>query len=237
MEVAFIWEEFVMASSKLSIFKVKLQSDISWDSILNSLLQMDSEDLHCVISEQGKDYIGGYYLISVAQNQKIFNFEDSKFETITVKRQNVVKFDIFLFSGKMLLWGNKRSADMLITAFVQAANNQLVVDSCNVEYIQILNHLLTMKNVRFSRMRITDVLIDEGIVANCSVCLSSLDDPQRMIQKYKNCISQLTVLIEGGVSPVSLTIYSSGSVVLSKDRDDIDDETLESINVIVGGEL
>lgn len=226
-----------MASSKLSIFKVKLQGGVSWDSIIGSVLQMDSEDLHCVISEQSKDYIGGYYLISIAHNQKIYNFEDSKFETITIKKQNIVKFDIFILSEKILLWGNKRSSDMLITAFMQASNNQLIVDSNKVEYIQILSNLLTMKDIKFSRMRITDVLIDEGIVANCSVYLSSLDDPRHMVQKYMNCISQLTVIIEKGVSPVALTLYSSGAVVISKDRDDIDDEALESINIIVGGEL
>lgn len=173
-----------MASSKLSIFKVKLQGDTSWDSIIGGVLQMDSEDLHCVVNEQSKDYIGGYYLISVTRNQKIYNFKADKFETITVKKQNVVKFDIFIHLGKMLLWGSKRSADILITAFLQAANNQLVVDSSKIEYIQILNNLLTMKDIRFSRMRITDVLIDEGIVANCSVCLSSLDDPRHMISAY-----------------------------------------------------
>ena len=160
-----------MASNRLSAFKIKLQGDLSWDSIIENVLQMDSEDLHCVISEQSKDYIGGYYLISVVQNQKIYNFEDSKFETISIKKQNIVKFDIFILSGKMLLWGNKRSSDILITTFVQASHNQLIVDNNKAEYIQVLNNLLNMKDIRFSRMRITDVLIDEGIVANCSVCL------------------------------------------------------------------
>lgn len=158
-----------MASNRLSAFKIKLQGDLSWDSIIENVLQMDSEDLHCVISEQSKDYIGGYYLISVVQNQKIYNFEDSKFETISIKKQNIVKFDIFILSGKMLLWGNKRSSDILITTFVQASHNQLIVDNNKAEYIQVLNNLLNMKDIRFSRMRITDVLIDEGIVANCSV--------------------------------------------------------------------
>ena len=48
-----------MASNRLSAFKIKLQGDLSWDSIIENVLQMDSEDLHCVISEQSKDYIGG----------------------------------------------------------------------------------------------------------------------------------------------------------------------------------
>lgn len=226
-----------MASSRLSVFKIKLQGDESWDSIINSVLQMDSEDSHCVISEQSEDYIGGYYLISIVQNQKMYNFEESKFETVTIKKQNVVKFDIFILSGKMLLWGNKRNSDILITTFVQASHNQIIVDSNKIEYIQVLNNLLAMKDIGFSRMKITNVLIDEGIVANCSVCLSSLDDPRRMVRKYKNSISQLTILIEKETSPIPLTLYSNGAVVLSKDRDDIDDEALESINAIVGGKL
>lgn len=226
-----------MALNKLSVFKIKLQGDASWDSIISSVLQRDSEDMHCVISEQSKDYIGGYYLISIAQNQKIYNFEDSKFEIITIKKQNIVKFDIFILSGKMLLWGNKRSSDMLVTAFEQASNNQLIIDNNKVEYIQVLNNLLTMKDIRFSKMKIADILIDEGIVANCSVCLSSLDDPRRMVQKYKNSISQLVILIEKGENHISLNLYSNGSVLVSKDRDDIDDEALESINIIVGGKI
>ena len=60
-----------MASNRLSAFKIKLQGDLSWDSIIENVLQMDSEDLHCVISEQSKDYIGGYYLISVVDRLSI----------------------------------------------------------------------------------------------------------------------------------------------------------------------
>ena len=224
-----------MASSKLSMFNIKLQGDISWNSVISKVLQMDSEDLHCIINEQSENYIGGYYLISITHNQKIYNFEENKFETITVKKQNIVKFDVFIISKKMLVWGNKRSSDIFITTLLQASNNQLIIDSHEIDYIQILNKLLTMDDIKFSKMKITDVLIDEGIVANCSVNLSSLDNPLHMVQKYMNCISQLTVTIEKDTNPTSLTLYSSGSVVISKDRDDIDDETLENISFIMGG--
>lgn len=224
-----------MASSKLSMFNIKLQGDISWNSVISKVLQMDSEDLHCIINEQSENYIGGYYLISITHNQKIYNFEENKFETITVKKQNIVKFDVFIISKKMLVWGNKRSSDIFITTLLQASNNQLIIDSHEIDYIQILNKLLTMDDIKFSKMKITDVLIDEGIVANCSVNLSSLDNPLHMVQKYMNCISQLTVTIEKDANPTSLTLYSSGSVVISKDRDDIDDETLENISIIMGG--
>ena len=78
---------------------------MSWNLIISNVLQMDSADLHCVISEQSQNYIGGYYLISTLQNQKVYNFESNKFETIAMKKQHIVKFDIFTFSKKLLLLG------------------------------------------------------------------------------------------------------------------------------------
>lgn len=123
-----------MALNKLSVFKIKLQGDASWDSIISSVLQRDSEDMHCVISEQSKDYIGGYYLISIAQNQKIYNFEDSKFEIITIKKQNIVKFDIFILSGKMLLWGNKEALIclLLLLSKLQIISSLLITIRLNI---------------------------------------------------------------------------------------------------------
>ena len=94
-----------------------------------------------------------------------------------------------------------------------------------------------MNDIKFSRMKITDVLIDDGIVATCSVCLSSLDKPRNMVQKIQKLHFPVNRFNRKGSSPVALTLYSSGSVVTSKDRDDIDDETLECINIIMGGEL
>ena len=133
---------------------------MSWNATISSVLQMDSEDLHCVVSEQNQDYIGGYFLISTTHNQTVYNFDDDRFETIIVKKQNIVKFDIFIPSEKMLLWGNKRNSDILITTFTQASNNQLIVTNNKIEYIRVLNNLLSMKNIRFSRMRIANVLIE-----------------------------------------------------------------------------
>lgn len=44
---------------------------MSWNLIISNVLQMDSADLHCVISEQSQNYIGGYYLISTLQKYSL----------------------------------------------------------------------------------------------------------------------------------------------------------------------
>lgn len=224
-----------MASSKLTILKTKFQGKTQWNSVIGNILQMDSDDSHCIINEQNENYIGGYYLTFSMQNQTFFNIEKNKFETIPIKKQNVVKFDIFVLSERILLWGNKKTSDLFITSLTQASGNKLIIDSNNAEFKHTIKRLLLIKNVKLSRMRITNIVIDEGIVANCCVNLASLDDPCKLVEKYMESISQLTAVIGEEAKPVSITLYSSGSVVISKDRDDIDDETLEIINNIVGG--
>ncbi len=226
-----------MASSKLSILKTGFLGETQWNSVIGNVLQMDSDDSHCVINEQSKEYIGGYYLTFSVHNETFFNIEKNKFETVSIRKQNVVKFDIFILSERILLWGNKKTSDLFITCLMQASGNKLIIKSSNAEFKHTVKKLLANRNVKFSRMRITDVVIDEGIVANCSVNLTSLDEPYRMVEKYMECISQLTAVIGKEVNLVSITLYTSGSVVISKDRDDIDDETLDIINDIVGGEL
>lgn len=224
-----------MASSKLSILKTRFQGETQWDSVIGNVLQIDSDDSHCIINEQSKEYIGGYYLTFSFYNQTLFNIEENKFETVPIRKQSVVKFDIFILSERILLWGNKRTSDLFITSLTQASDNKLIIDSSNAEFKHTVKRLLTIKNIKFSKMRITNVVIDEGIVANCCVNLASLDDPCRMVGKYMECISQLTAVIGKEVNPVSITLYVSGSIVISKDREAIDDETLEIINDIVGG--
>ena len=52
---------------------------MSWNLIISNVLQMDSADLHCVISEQSQNYIGGYYLISTAYRKirYLYFFEET----------------------------------------------------------------------------------------------------------------------------------------------------------------
>jgi len=224
-----------MASQKLSTYTIQLKENSSWNNIFDAVLSLNSEQSYCIINEQGDSYIGGCYIFESIHNQTIYNIAESKFETMTVSKQNIVKFDIFVKNNMLFLWGNKKAATIFITTLEQAANNSLIIDYNQTDFKLMLNRLISDRSVSFSKMKITDVIIDNGIIANCSVNLLNCENSIDLVQKYIESIAQITVIFAKESQPVSITLYSSGSVVVFKDRDDIDDEVMNSINVMIGG--
>lgn len=224
-----------MASQKLSTYTIQLKGDSSWNDIFDTVLSLNSEQSYCIINEQGDSYIGGCYIFESIHNQTIYNIAENKFETITVPKQNIVKFDIFILNNTIFLWGNKKAAALFITAIEQAAHNALIIDYNQTDFKLMLKRLINDHSVSFSKMKITDIIIDNGIVANCSVNLTNCENVIDLIQKYIESIAQITVTFTKESQPVSITLYSSGSVVVFKDRDDIDDEVMNSINAMIGG--
>lgn len=224
-----------MALQKLSTYNVQLKGNLSWNNILDTVLSSNSEQSYCVINEQGNAYIGGCYIFESIHNQTIYNIAENKFETITVPKQNIVKFDIFINNDTLFLWGNKKASALFITTLEQATHNTLIIDYNQTDFKTMLKRLITDSSVSFSKMNITDIIIDNGIVANCSVNLSNCEHVVELVQKYIESIAQITVSFGKESLPVSITLYSSGSVVVFKDRVDIDDEVMNSINAMIGG--
>lgn len=225
-----------MASNKLSVIKLNAIQAINWNEIIDKVISMDSEDARCIVNEQSDDYIGGYFLFSSLYNQTVYNIEENKFERIPAKKQNIIKFDVFVLTGRMLLWGNKKAADIFVTTLEQASDNKLIIEYSITDFKLMIKKIYKTSNISFSKMKITNILIDEGIVANCNVNLASLDNPKGLVEKYTESISQITIIISKDTNPVSVTLYSSGSILVFKDRNAIDDETLNVIHDIVGGE-
>ena len=226
-----------MASQKLSTYTIQLNGDLSWNNIFDTVISLNSEQSYCIINEQGDSYIGGCYIFESIHNQTVYNIAENKFETITVSKQNIVKFDIFARNNTLYLWRNKKAAALFITTIEQAAHNTLIIDYNQTDFKLMLKSLINDHSVSFSKMKITDIIIDNGIVANCSINLLNFENAIELIQKYIESIAQITVTFAKESQPVSITLYSSGSVVVFKDRDDIDDEVMNSINAMIGGAM
>ena len=224
-----------MSSQKLAVYSIKIGGDITWFSIITNLLARSSRSERCIINEQSNSYIGGYFLLETVHNQMEYNIEDNCFEMIPVKRLGIMKFDVFTSNQTLLLWGGSRVSSAFLTAVERAGEHNITLDYKKSDFKKMVEYLIKNPLVTFVRMRIKDVLIDQGIIANCSVNLKGQENANRLVKKYLNNISQISVLIGSNHSPVSLSIYSSGSVVVYKDRDDIPEEAMSAISEMLGG--
>ena len=224
-----------MSSQKLSVYTIKVSGKISWNEIIADLLSRNTEQERCVIIEQSDSYIGGCYLLETYINQTQYNVDENRFELVPAKRLNIIKFDIFLDNSTLLLWGGKRAASALLTAIEAASNHQTTIEYKDSDFKEMIGYLLKKSEVEFVRMKIMDIFIDQGILANCIVNLKGQDNSRKLVEKYLDNISQISVLVGKDELAVSITIYSSGSVVVFRDRDELPDDAMNVINAMLGG--
>ena len=223
-----------MSSQKLSVYNLHLKSGVLWNDVVSAMIEANSDISHCIINEQSDIYIGGYYLFETLQNQTQYNVDRNCFETVQIKRQNLIKFDLYVEKCVMFLWGSKKAASLFITLLEQSAQANIIIDLKQMVFKDMINKLLKNPSAKFMRMKILNVIIDNGIVANCNVNLSQLDQPSDIIKRYLDSISQITLFLGTEGNSVSMIIYSSGSVVIYRNRDEISDEIMNDINNMIG---
>lgn len=223
-----------MSSQKLSVYNLHLKSGVLWNNVVSAMIEANSDISHCIINEQSDIYIGGYYLFETLQNQTQYNVDRNCFETVQIKRQNLIKFDLYVEKCVMFLWGSKKAASLFITLLEQSAQANIIIDLKQMVFKDMINKLLKNPSAKFMRMKILNVIIDNGIVANCNVNLSQLDQPSDIIKRYLDSISQITLFLGTEGNSVSMIIYSSGSVVIYRNRDEISDEIMNDINNMIG---
>ena len=226
-----------MSMQKLSFYSVQIGKGITWEEILSNLLAENSVDAYCIVNEETNEYITGCYIVKVMQNQTQYNIETAAFESIAVERTQILKFDLYISKSILVLWGNRKLTTLFSTALERASKNTIVIEIQKSDYKRAILNLLHTDSVVFKRMKIIDVIIEHGIIANCIIHLNNQENIDALIKKYIDQISQVTVFIGTEEDGTSLTWYATGSIIVYRDRDDISSTVISEINHFVGGIL
>lgn len=226
----------IMATQRVSFCRFMLKKSFDPDIMVSNLLKSNEPSDYFVINEQGERYISGYYLVEQPRNETKYNIEANRFETVTTTRLTIIRFEIDVPNNILIIWGNRNCAQRLITLISQACNNDVVIDFYEIDFKNLIKRITIIPDITISKMKLENIVIDLGIVANCNVNMLNQDNPNELIKKYYNNISQISVIMGNRYSSdesVSLTVFSSGTIVVYKDRDSISEETVTAIQKIV----
>lgn len=223
-----------MATRKLSFCKFKPLQPFNLEEYADKLQKASNDNEKFVINDCTDLWLDGYYAIEYVKNETRYNFLDTKIETVPVTVTSVAKFSIDLKNNIMDIWGNKNIALKLITALSLSMHNEVIIESITTNIKEAINLAFIESDVNIIRVKIEDIIIDNGIVANCSVNLSGQDNYKELLKKYIKNITQATLSIyaEEPENRISFAIYSSGAVVVYKDKDEIEDNAFEIIKRI-----
>ena len=228
-----------MATQRISFFTFKTSEGFDAEKMINMALDDNRSEKYFVFTEQGVACIRGCFYIEQPYNDTRYNIETGETEKITFLKQISLKFEIDLYGQTIMIWGNRTVAISLLTELSFASGNSVIIEEILVNFKNAVRKISKLHNITMAKTKISNVAIEQGIFATCVVDIQALDAPHYFIKKYIDNITQLTIVLfdeytdEGEIASVKVNLYSSGALVVYKDRDSVSDEIIEILKEVI----
>jgi len=228
-----------MAAQRITFCKFIPDKSFSVNETLERLQAKSTAENHYTFSEQGDTFVRGCYYHDQTYTNQRFNVDSGEIERITLIRQHNVIFEFDTEDKALMLWGNRKIVPRLLTEIDIASDNKISIEEVPINFKSAITKIVRSGNINISRIKITNIPIEKGILATCSVDVGGIESPYIFVTKHVDRITQLTFTVnddfndENESSSLSATLYSTGSFVVHKDRESISDEIIEILKSII----
>lgn len=222
-----------MATQSVFFCSFKIRKNWSIDIIVEKIFQENYNEIddRFVLNSYDNDTIDGMYIMQFISREWVFNPQSKSVESVDFQKTSIIPFSININDKRMDIWGNKTSAQKLITKMGIRLENQVEIDTFFIQLPRVLERLKT-EDVVYGKVKIENFLLQSNLVASCLVDLTNYDRPGDILNKYKDDIVQLSVSLKNYEEIATVIFYSSGSIVLYKSKDDISQELFDKIKMI-----
>lgn len=174
--------------------------------------------------------LSGEYVIVQTVEETFYNAEQRSFEQRQAQRATVVYFNIF--NSYLEIWGNKTNANQLVFTISTAFKNSISINAVDISIKNIISKLQSYK-VKISKVCFVDFLFTEDIVGSFTVDLSSYGDSFSVLNKYREKISRMTVILLCNGLSLKISISAKGNIMVYKSREDFNEDALGTLHAIL----
>ncbi|GEM_PF-4395343 len=218
-----------MAAQSIFIYKFKLLQNKSVETIVSMIEDYFQQDERFIVDFYSENQIEGTYVYLYKYKENVYDYSENTFKVIDVSKTIVTKFHIDLLVNMLDVWGNKKTSLKISAAFSLIFKNKIILEPNDIVFNNCLKFLEKQKNIIVSNTKIEDVVIETDLVASCNINLVLYSNPFKILNKYIDKISKITVILGNDNDDVTITIYQSGSIVIYKDREQLSEVILELI--------
>lgn len=196
-----------------------------------SLYNVDNED-RFVLKENRDGYIDGYYVITYITKEMTYDYQTNEFIAVDMKKSLAIPFCIDTNNNLLDIWANKTNASKVITAIALSMNNQVIIEAIDISFSHVITRMQKAR-VHIGKIKLDNIVFEDNIIASCVFDLTNHETPYFVIDKYKKYIVQITAIFKNdNGEAVTVTVYSSGSIVIYKSKEDLPPEVLAKIKEI-----
>lgn len=218
-----------MAASNILLYKTIFQHEYSVVEIVDRLESDILDETKMVIENFDDTSFLGMYIYSELYKEQEYNFQTNIFESMLRKRYVAIEFHWDIKENYIDIWGNVKNAQKIITAISLALDNKIVIEALGLKFDKLVEFLSGQDNIQVNKVTAKQVIMNDGLLADCSFDLSTQNKPFEIISKYKNNIQRISFNWKTRNSEIKMVVYISGSITIYKKQCLIEDKELEQI--------
>lgn len=214
------------------IYKISQEKEQSIQELVDALVEhFQDETQGVVINEYDEDFLKATYWQKKKQKGYKYNYEIGDFDVTEEEVINVANFGIELKDEKLLVFGNKQMSQKIITIIGIASGNGYSITEFNISIEKLVNKVCEGYDFTLMKMKLSDITLEQGVLANCAVNLMMQDDPKRLALKYIQNITVITFKLINVAT--NITVYKTGKFTIGKVQEEEKDEVIRKIIHIV----
>lgn len=218
-----------MASNSVLLYKIELDREYPVDEIVSRLEKSVLDETRIVVDNYNEFSLAGIYIYSEIYKLQEYNFETNVFEVVTRKKFVITEFHIDLKNHFMDIWGNTKNAQKIITSLSLAFDNHIVIGALEMKFTRMIEYLSKEEGIYVGKVTARQVVLSDGLLADCTFNLSNEEMPFEMIDKYKKNIQKISFKWKCEEAVISMVIHMSGAITIYKTRRMLSDNELECI--------
>lgn len=207
-----------MAASRINLFSVEIPKEYAPTQISDMLIAQNDDISRFVIDDCDATNLDGYYISKVKKNETIFNYVSGQFESTIIERSVCLKFNIDALFGRMICIGNLSIVNQMLTSLSVSLHNRIVIEAYPIDLSRFIADAAFVKNIKMKKAKIDEMVLGNGILANCSIEFARYDDAMELLLQHKDNVSQVSfsmpVSDEYDIEELSCTLYKTGSLIV-----------------------
>ncbi len=218
-----------MASSNILLYKIRFDQDYSSVDIVERIERDFLDETRLIVEKYDESSVFGLYIYSEIIKTKEYNFHTNSFEIITSKKFTATEFHIDMKKKYLDVWGNVKNAQKVIVAIALAFDNKISIDALELKFSKMIEYLRKEDNVYVNKVTARQIVLNDGLLADCTFDLSKTEKPFMVIEKYKDNIRKISFKWKCTDRMIGLIIHMSGTVTVYKTRESIREEEMTAI--------
>ena len=218
-----------MASSSILLYKIKFEQEYSIDEIVSRIEKDILDETKIIVENYDDTSLAGIYVYTEIYKLQEYNFQSNNFEVITRKKYVVTEFHIDVKNNYMDIWGTAKNAQKIITTISLAFDNHIIIEALEMKFTRMIEYLSKEEDIYVGKVTARQVVLNDGLLADCSFDLSCMDMPFETIDKYKKNNQKISFKWKCVDSIIRMVIHMTGAVTIYKARHMINENELECI--------